>query len=156
MRPNAGCTHMVELVFVVVCLNLGTGLAAWWLGASPLVGTALLLGGGVLILSVLAAFDSWMDTVRLRRMMARIRVLDAREADDAEFDAAFAELRDAPVAWTREALRDDTRKSRRWFVALVAERRWDPEARALLRELAADWSDPVSERARAALIRSTP
>ena len=87
--------------------------------------------------------------------MSRIRDLDEREAEDAEFDAAFARLRALHgrhmVPMIREAMRDDALKSRRWFVDLLKDRRWCAEARALLRELAEDWSDPISERARAAL-----
>jgi hypothetical protein len=95
---------------------------------------------------------------RIRRILARIDGLDEREAEDAEYDGAFRDLRQAALTADPRGYLGRMResilrggKSRDRHLAFLAERKGTPCFRELLEDLARRWDDPVSWHARRVL-----
>ena len=140
------------LLFGLAVLSMG--LAAW-MEFSPVTG---LVGVAIALLPFALA-----DTVRARllvprrisALLDRIRVLDESEAPDGEFDEAFLHLHGLAEATPSRSHRSrivrevlfGVGKSRRWYFEFVRRRR-EPWAREVVAQIADDWSDPLSERAR--------
>jgi hypothetical protein len=106
---------------------------------------------------ILPVFGVW----RVRRLIEEIADLDRREAPDDAFDDAFTRLDaaarqawgDGYLAAVREALLLGDAKSREWYLCFLTKRLGRPAARAILEEIAENWTNPLNPAARRILSR---
>lgn len=127
----------------------------WAAVKAPLV-LAAVVGGGLVLLFGWAGLAALTASWRMSRVLARIRRLDRDEAPDGDFERAFRDLRRVArgtrhYRTVRGILLRENGKSRDYYFALLAERKREPEARAILTEISTDWTSPLLPSARKAL-----